>query len=71
MGRYLGPAPGQDIGWDCSSEEQMLRHAFREARAEVESWFSGERYEWTPFCSNDGPLRIRYVDVSGGGLVLS
>jgi hypothetical protein len=30
-------------------EERMIRHAYAEARREVEAWMAGRSYEWRAF----------------------
>jgi hypothetical protein len=54
MGIWVGPPP---VERTPTREEQQDAHAFREARREVDSWFTGPLYEWRPFTEEDGPVR--------------
>jgi hypothetical protein len=53
MGATAPPRPVIVARRKPTPEEAMRLHAEHEARLEVRSWFTGDRYEWEPWL----PLR--------------
>jgi len=54
-------------------EQRMRRHAFDEARREVDSWLTGRPYEWRSFGECERLERLTYCDLGAvsyqGGLL--